>query len=464
MYQAQNGLWRNNGQFHEPLSASESKHLKKLKAFGLELTLKPSEQILLNPLNGGHWRGSSQSQETTDWRLSKDQPKVVKHSVTKTNWSFLTIVGLRVKSTRKRTKKRKWKRKKKSAWVNSKNRKNKDNSGQPSYSHAFRWASDLAKFYQDWGPDLCESRWRAHSLIGVSFECPYQHPPWSPVSIGKPAPKIHQWTIYFCRWGFGWVDKAQCFRSARRFSAAGSSPDFSRGFSRHGAPRPLSWTFFQRQFPQHFARRLHQVGPSLPDEAFGRNVVEIVFVLPVFVIKCLHSHHPMSFVNSKNISLHSRLTGDSHNRQNPCFRPAVMVIWLWSPNKAYRGPIVFVTGTFEPWSNSQLSSTYIVADIKRRKSWNTCKARWVFCRLCYGYGTRCFFFRLRQTWTTRYLMQSPGYPKIVYFPVELISDYPLWDLVKWNDQLMIGHAYRNCVQSVWSCSSREYLLNQPPNR
>ena len=85
-----------------------------------------------------------------------------------------------------------------------------------------------------------------HSLIGVSFECPYQHPPWSPVSIGKPAPKIHQWTIYFCRWGFGWVDKAQCFRSARRFGAAGSSPDFSRGFSRHGTSRPLSWTFFRR--------------------------------------------------------------------------------------------------------------------------------------------------------------------------------------------------------------------------
>ena len=112
------------------------------------------------------------------------------------------------------------------------------------HSNAFRWASNLAKFYLDWGPDLCESRWRAHSLIGVSFECPYQHPPWSPVSIGKPAPKIHQWTIYFCRWGFGWVDKAQCFRSARRFGAAGSSPGFSRGFSRHGAPGPLSWTFF----------------------------------------------------------------------------------------------------------------------------------------------------------------------------------------------------------------------------
>ena len=40
----------------------------------------------------------------------------------------------------------------------------------------------------------------AHSPIGVSFKCPYQHPPWSPLSIGKPAPKIHQWTIYFCRW------------------------------------------------------------------------------------------------------------------------------------------------------------------------------------------------------------------------------------------------------------------------
>ena len=44
---------------------------------------------------------------------------------------------------------------------------------------------------------------------------------------------------------FGRVDKAQCFRSARRFGAVGSSPDFSRDFSRHGAPRPLSWTFFQ---------------------------------------------------------------------------------------------------------------------------------------------------------------------------------------------------------------------------
>ena len=37
---------------------------------------------------------------------------------------------------------------------------------------------------------------RKHCALStrVSFECPYQHPPWSPVSIGKPAPKIHQWT------------------------------------------------------------------------------------------------------------------------------------------------------------------------------------------------------------------------------------------------------------------------------
>ena len=55
----------------------------------------------------------------------------------------------------------------------------------------------------------------------------------------NPAPKIHQWTIYFCRWGFGWVDKAQCFRSAWRFGAVGSSPDFSRVFSWHLASRHL---------------------------------------------------------------------------------------------------------------------------------------------------------------------------------------------------------------------------------
>ena len=40
------------------------------------------------------------------------------------------------------------------------------------------------------------------------------------------------------------------------FGAAGSSPDFSRGLSRHGAPRPLSWTFFQetKGFDDHFLK------------------------------------------------------------------------------------------------------------------------------------------------------------------------------------------------------------------
>ena len=27
---------------------------------------------------------------------------------------------------------------------------------------------------------------------GFAFECPYKHPSWSPVSIGKPAREIHQ--------------------------------------------------------------------------------------------------------------------------------------------------------------------------------------------------------------------------------------------------------------------------------
>ena len=61
----------------------------------------------------------------------------------------------------------------------------------------------------------------------------------------------------------------------------------------------------QRQFPQRFARRLHQVGKravSLPDEASGRNVVEIVFVFPVFVLK--HLGLPNVTLNfSKNTNL-----------------------------------------------------------------------------------------------------------------------------------------------------------------
>ena len=57
------------------------------------------------------------------------------------------------------------------------------NPGEIRSSHAFCWASDLAKSYQDWGPDLCESRGRAHSPISASFECPYQHPPWFPCRL-----------------------------------------------------------------------------------------------------------------------------------------------------------------------------------------------------------------------------------------------------------------------------------------
>ena len=39
-------------------------------------------------------------------------------------------------------------------------------------------------------------------------------------------------TIWY-RWGFGWVDKVQCCRSARRFGAVGLSPNFSRVCLRH---------------------------------------------------------------------------------------------------------------------------------------------------------------------------------------------------------------------------------------
>ena len=67
----------------------------------------------------------------------------------------------------------------------------------------------------------------AHSPIGVmlmnllrGLECP--------VSIVKPAGKIHQWTIYFGRWGFGRFE-VECSRSARRFCSVGLSPGISRG-------------------------------------------------------------------------------------------------------------------------------------------------------------------------------------------------------------------------------------------
>ena len=39
--------------------------------------------------------------------------------------------------------------------------------GQPFSFQLLRLASDQAKLHPDWGPDLCESRRRAHSPIGL---------------------------------------------------------------------------------------------------------------------------------------------------------------------------------------------------------------------------------------------------------------------------------------------------------
>ena len=67
----------------------------------------------------------------------------------------------------------------------------------------------------------------------------YQHPPWSSVLIGKPPPMNLFCT---CRRGFGWADKAQCFRSARRFGAAWFKSGLLRGFFilRHWASTTLA--------------------------------------------------------------------------------------------------------------------------------------------------------------------------------------------------------------------------------
>ena len=62
--------------------------------------------------------------------------------------------------------------------------------GQLFSFQSFRWASDQAKLHPNWGPDLCKSRRCAHSPIGVPSNVHCQHPPRSPVPIGKPAPKF----------------------------------------------------------------------------------------------------------------------------------------------------------------------------------------------------------------------------------------------------------------------------------
>ena len=68
-------------------------------------------------------------------------------------------------------------------------------------------------------------RWESPELSSVVREA---------VARSTALYRLIQIPIYM---GFGWVDKAQCSRSARRFGAVGSSPDFSRYFSRHLASR-----------------------------------------------------------------------------------------------------------------------------------------------------------------------------------------------------------------------------------
>ena len=102
-------------------------------------------------------------------------------------------------------------------------------------------------------PILNRLHWKKVQDKGLGAPCrekPLEKSGLEPAAPNRPTDQKHcalstHPNPHLRRWGFGWVDKAQCFRSARRFGAAGSSPDFSRGFSRHGAPRPLSWTFFQ---------------------------------------------------------------------------------------------------------------------------------------------------------------------------------------------------------------------------
>ena len=67
-------------------------------------------------------------------------------------------------------------------------------------------------------------------------------------SISRQMPSTqlnHQWTFHFCKWVFGWVDKAQCFRSARRFGAVWFEPRLFQGFFF----RTFGfWVFFENTF------------------------------------------------------------------------------------------------------------------------------------------------------------------------------------------------------------------------
>ena len=82
-------------------------------------------------------------------------------------------------------------------------------------------------------------------------------------------------------------------------------------------------------------RRLHQVGYhlipfSLPDEACGRNVVEIVFVLPVFVLKCLQR-------SQKEVANSIRAIGKVHRSQVKWTKFILREVWFTKKKKSTLG-------------------------------------------------------------------------------------------------------------------------------
>ena len=76
--------------------------------------------------------------------------------------------------------------------------------------------------------------------------------------------------FFFCRWVFGWVDKAQSFWSARPFGAIGSSPDFSRVFSRHLASGHLNLSRCspQKRYDRNHAHGQVALGPNKYNRLF----------------------------------------------------------------------------------------------------------------------------------------------------------------------------------------------------
>ena len=88
-----------------------------------------------------------------------------------------------------------------------------------------------------------KNRWFIPQSDRCSFECP-----WSTSSVVSRACRLESLHLKFTNEPslFGDGDLAEsikrsvCFRSAKRFGAVGSSPDFSRVFSRHLTSRQLN--------------------------------------------------------------------------------------------------------------------------------------------------------------------------------------------------------------------------------